>query len=66
MGEQEEHARMPARELAELPGVRGFLSRVLSPPALPDVMQHRPHALRGEPADRIDERIVGAAAGGGA
>ena len=54
---------MPGGERAELAGVGGLLARVVATAMLPDVVQHRDAALLGRPADRVEQRIVGAAAG---
>ena len=62
--QDEAHAGMARGQLAQLPCVGCLLPGVFAAPALPYVMKDRNAALRGQPADRIHQRIVGAPAGG--
>ena len=60
--EDERRARMPQRERAEIDAVGDLLAGPLARAMLPDVMQHRQPAFRCLFGDRIEQRIVGAAA----
>ena len=59
VGQQEGDRGMARRQLAELARVGRLLARVVAAAVLPDVVQHWHAALGGQPADRIEQRIVG-------
>ncbi len=64
VGQEEVHAGVSPGKCAELHGIRRLLSRPVAPPVLPDVVEDGHAALGREPADRIEQRIVRAAARG--
>jgi hypothetical protein len=63
MGQNEVDLRVANGELCQLECVGCFLSRIVSPAVLPDVMQYRHSAVRSHFADRIQQRVVRPAAG---
>ena len=60
--QDERHGGMPHRERAELDRVGRFLTLILAPAVLPDVVQDGKTVRRGAVAHRIEERVIGAPA----
>ena len=60
--ENENDARMPAREVREIGAVRDLLSGPLAASVLPDVVQNREPVAGRRLAHGIEQRIVGPAA----
>src|SRR3989442_9181514 len=64
MGENEMHRGMSGGEVAQLGGVGRLLARSVPTTVLPDVVEDRQPVSSGGGADRIEQRIGGAAARG--